>query len=73
MIMFILCCLLHMYIYPIYSTSVWLIHAVSTNMVIDESPFAYHSVAFNPMDPQLLVSANENSGASLFDIRQSQR
>ena len=33
------------------------------------STFPYHSVKFNPVDPTLLVTANQENGASLIDCR----
>ena len=32
------------------------------------SGFAFHDVSFNPVDPRLVVTANQNEGVSLLGI-----
>jgi WD repeat-containing protein 22 len=33
--------------------------------------YAFHSVQFNPVEPRLLIAANQKAGIGLWDIRQA--
>ena len=37
--------------------------------MLQGSSYAFHDVSFNPVDPQLVVTANQNEGVSLLDYR----
>jgi len=38
-------------------------------VMLHGSGFAFHDVSFNPVDPRLVVTANQNEGVSLLDYR----
>ena len=38
-------------------------------VMLQGSSYPYHSVSFNPVDSKLLVTANQENGASLIDCR----
>ena len=37
--------------------------------MLQGSSYAFHDVSFNPVDPRLVVTANQNEGVSLLDYR----
>jgi len=41
----------------------------SDPVMLHGSSYAFHDVSFNPVDPRLVVTANQNEGVSLLDYR----
>ena len=45
--------------------------SIEEPLMLQGSTYPYHGVCFNPVDPVLLVTANQEDGVSLIDCRYS--